>query len=528
MNKHNPNRGPRLDSVGRGPRRNLNQPSRMDSFSSPRRRISPARQQSSARPKNPTQQQRKNGPNKRQFDESIKAIGKEPRKKRSFFSRTKRNPRFKRNVKLFFQANFLLVFAVGGFLAFKLFSAAQSVVVDRGDSALGLQENIDPSQLKGEGDGRVNILLMGIPGDKNHDGNQLSDVNMVVSIDPVNNTAAMLSLPRDMYVDVPGYYQTRINAAHAIAEQDKAGTGPKVAKETVESVLDIDIHYFVRVDFQGFVDIIDRIGGVTVDVEQPIIDRTIESRYGGTHEETFRIDAGQQHLDGRVALQYVRTRKGINSGNDFGRARRQQQILKAVKDKVLTLGTFSNPVKLSGIIDAIGNHVRTDLSLSDMMRLLEIADSIDTSSVRNVVLSNAPDSYLASYNAGGAAVLVPKAGIGDYSEIRKFVKGDLFADGFLRKENAEVTVLNGTTEAGLASEVAETLEGVGYGIGDITNAPTSDVTQTVIYDQTGGAAPFTRRLLEQRFGVTVKDGLPATISSTSDFVIVLGTDYEEN
>src|SRR5690606_1750435 len=122
--------------------------------------------------------------------------------------------------------------------------------------ALALQGNIDPSQLNGEGDGRVNILLIGIGGDR-HEGGQLADTIMVASIDPFNNETALLSLPRDLRVAIPGQWSTKINAAHALGEESNfreqgyPNGGPGLLQKTVEEALGINIHYYVRVDFQG-------------------------------------------------------------------------------------------------------------------------------------------------------------------------------------------------------------------------------------------------------------------------------------
>lgn len=439
------------------------------------------------------------------------------RKRRKFLSRKI----FKRTLKF----GLLAVVLVGGFLLFKLFSAAQSVVVDRGETALGLQGDIDPSQLQTEGDSRVNFLLIGVGGD-NHDGGQLSDVNMVVSVDPVNKTVSMLSIPRDLYVDVPDHYATKINEAHALGEQREEGTGAKTLERTVEDMLDIELHYYVKADFQGFVDIVDALGGVSVDVDETLIDSTIEHSFGNDYRRTLYIEAGQNHFDGATALQYARCRKGLNCGNDFGRSERQQKLLQAIKDKALSLDTFSNPLKVGSVLDALGRHVRTNIDIyRDMDSILDLAEQIDGEDVDSFVLNNAPDNYLASSSIAGST-LVPKAGIGDFSEIQAFVKGDLFRDGFLIRENARVTVLNGTTIPGLASEVEERLSGLGYNVTDTDNAPRQTATQTTVYEANNNSSPYTRRLLELRMDTTVQTAVPAGLTSySSDYIIVVGEDY---
>ena len=148
------------------------------------------------------------------------------------------------------------------------FTALNGIIDRGGDGALALQENIQPSALKGEGDGRINIMLLGIGGDGHKAGN-LADSIIMASIDPFANEAAMLSIPRDMYVTIPGYYDTKVNAAHALDEDDPdlEGGGIELMKQTLEEILDISIHYYIRVDFQGFVEAIDNIGGIPVNLE---------------------------------------------------------------------------------------------------------------------------------------------------------------------------------------------------------------------------------------------------------------------
>lgn len=490
----------------------------MDSFGRPRRR--PLNQTKSLTGKvtsRPIQKKTEKKPRRINLDlDSIKAE-KRARKKGKKFSF--------RPSKLLKRTAQLLVIAVvfyAGLIGYKLFTAAQTAIVDRGEGALGLQGDLDPNQLKGEGDGRVNVLIIGIGGE-GHTGANLNDVNIVVSIDPTNNQVSMLSIPRDLYLTIPGYYTTRINAAYALGEDDPDTTGAAVLTETVESMLDINIHYFVTVDFKGFIRVVDRLGGINVDVKESIYDPFIENSFG-SGQQVFRVEPGEQHMDGAFALQYARSRK---TTSDFDRARRQQIVLQAVKQKALSLGTFSNPLKLADLIDAIGSHIRTDIQIGEMLRMVEIAQLISDDAVRSAVLDNAPDGLLAAQNIDGAAVLVPRLGLNNFSDIQRFVKSDLFADGFITKESASISVLNGTDTAGLAAKAADELKGLGYKISEVGNAKTKGTTTTLIYDNSGGSLPFTIKLLENRFGVTARGRLNEDIGQTGvqDIVIVLGQDY---
>ncbi len=410
-------------------------------------------------------------------------------------------------------------------------SAINSIIDRGGDGALAIQENIQPSALKGEGDGRINIMILGIGGDGHKAGN-LADTIMVISIDPFANEAAMLSIPRDLYVDVPGYYSTRINAAHSIGEDDPTleGGGIALMRQTLEEILDINLHYYIRIDFQGFVQAIDTVGGVTVTLDEPVYDPNFDWQFG---YNALNLPAGENHLDGQTALLLARARgaTGIGLGvarGDFGRGDRQRDIIVALKDKILDAGTYSNPVRINQLIGTAENHVRTDIQVSEMLRLYEIIGEIPSDKIISFGLDNGADNYLVSANIGGASVLQPRGG--SFLEIQKFVRSDLFEDGFIKQEKPVLDVYNGTTVPGYAGDVALELETYGYTVGAVENAPSQDYQQTIVYDLSNGEKPFTRELVAKRFGVTMKGAseLPAELKGTnSDFVVILGVDHAE-
>ena len=156
---------------------------------------------------------------------------------------------------------------------------------------------------------------------------------ILVTVDPGTKTAGMLSIPPDLLVPIPGHSENRINVAHFLGERDKyPGGGPALAKKTVQYTLGIPVQYYVRINFEGFEKLIDAIGGIQVEVKSAIHDEKYpDNNYGYM---TVDIPAGLQHMDGKTALQYARARHG---SSDFSRARRQQQVLRAVRDKVLSL-----------------------------------------------------------------------------------------------------------------------------------------------------------------------------------------------
>jgi LCP family protein required for cell wall assembly len=439
---------------------------------------------------------------------------------------TKKRWRFNRPSKRVMIAGGLVLGAIGLFLIGKFILATSRIITrNSGGGAPALAGKLDPNKLKGEGDGRVNILVLGIGGD-NHAGGNLSDTMLVVSIDPRTKDVAMLGLPRDMYVPIPGYGSTKINAAHAYGEQDEEGGGPVLAKQVVEKILDIPIHYYARIDFNGFKKAIDAVGGVDVVVEDALYDPAYPCD-GNAGYCPFSIRAGNQHLDGATALKFVRCRHG-SCGNDFGRAARQQQVLVALREKSISAPTLLNPSKISSLIDAVGDHVKTDLSLSDISKLIDIGKGVDPTKIVQKVLDTSPEGLLVSGNiAGSGYVEIPRAGVGNFSEIQQLVHS-IFVDNYIKEENAAVEVQNGTTRNGLATTVGNLLKSYQYNVVKTVTADNQNYSTTILYDYTGGKKPFTIRYLENRFGIKAqKASAPkaATGETAPDIRIIIGSDY---
>ncbi len=425
----------------------------------------------------------------------------------------------------------LLVGVVGLFFGAKILLATNRIISrNSSGGAPALSGNIDPTKLRGEGDGRVNILILGIGG-AGHEGGTLSDTMMVVSIDPRTKDVAMLGIPRDLYVPIPGYGSTKINAAHAYGESSKyPGGGPALAKKTVEKVLGVPIHYFARVDFDGFKKAVDSAGGVDIDVKTALYDEAYpdERRPGNT--KVLSIKAGMQHMNGARALEYSRSR---HSTSDFDRARRQQEVLQALRNKALSLQTLTDPRKISSLIDVVGDHFKTDFQLFEMKKLAEIAAQIDETKIINKVLDTTPEGLLVFGNIDGAgSVEIPKAGIGDFSEIQELVHS-IFVDNYLKDENARIVVQNGTTKNGLATTVGNLLKNYQYNVIKTVTADNQNYATSLLYDYTGGKKPYSIRYLENRFGVkAVKATPPAATNGvadeTPDIKIIIGADYRVN
>ncbi len=288
---------------------------------------------------------------------------------------------------------------------------------------------VQPEQLKGEGDGRINILLIGIGG-TGHPGGTLADTIMVASIDPINKKLAMLSIPRDLRVSLPNGGTGKINSVHSIGESAESGSGPQVLMDTVEKVLDLPIHYYARIDFSGFEKFIDALGGVTIDVPKALNDPLFPAD-DMIHYAPFSVKAGTQTMNGLTALKYARSRE---TTSDFDRAARQQLIILAVREKALSANVLANPQKLSELAGILGDHVRMDMTLTDVQHLLEIVKDIDRSQVVSKVLDNSADGPLMSVSENGY-YLVPKTG--NFKEVQR-IAHELFTDPNLVKERAKI------------------------------------------------------------------------------------------
>lgn len=415
----------------------------------------------------------------------------------------------------------LIIFAVLAWVGIGAFAAISKIITKNSNSSapfFSFTGNIDANKLNGEGDGRINILLLGVGG-AGHPGGQLTDTIMVASIDPQNKKIAFLSIPRDLYVPIEGFGWDKINTAHSDGENNvkKTGGGPALSKKTVSNILDLPIHYYIRGDFDGFTELVDKLGGVQVDVKKAISDPYYPAE-NMINYAPFYLKAGSQTLDGKTALKFARSRE---TSSDFDRASRQQQLLVAIKDKALNAGILANPKKITDIIKIIGNHVSTDMQVWEIERLVSMLKDIDTSNMVTKVLDNSADGPLVSVNDGGYYL---KTKTGDFKQIQN-IAHQIFSDPYLSKEKAKLEVLNATGQAGIAKDVQEMLVSYGY---NVVKIDTYNKTQdnTTISDYSSGKNPYTLEFLKKRFNATLKN--QSSSSNSIDLTLILGKDYLNN
>ncbi len=416
-----------------------------------------------------------------------------------------------------------LALAVGLFFGFKVYILEKNVLRG-GGNAPALAQKIDISTLKGEGDGRVNILILGIGG-PGHDGPDLTDTIMIASIDPINNQASLLSIPRDLWVKIPNNGSQKINAAFAYGKQQSKSkdshvntqAGLSLIEQTLKPIIGIPIHYRAVVDFAAFKQAIDAVGGVTFDVPEQLYDPTIAWE---NHNQSIIAKKGIQTFNGERALLYARSRE---TSTDFARGERQRQLLVALKDKVLSAGTYSNPKKVLQLLDSFGDNVYTDFTTGDLNRFYQVASQLPSSSIFSLDLVTEPHSLIANSSINGLSTLQPKLGLYDYSDIQGYIRNAL-KDGFIQQENAKIAIFNGTETIGLATLKSKELKSYGYNIVSVADAPKSDFAKSMLINVKGQKV-YTINYLEKRLGVKASSSLPAGfVAGGADFVIILGGD----
>jgi LCP family protein required for cell wall assembly len=370
---------------------------------------------------------------------------------------------------------------------------------------------------------RINVLLLGIDQREGEKGPWRTDTMILLSLDPVSNSASMLSIPRDLWTTIPGYGESRINTAHFTGDdQNYPGGGPALAKKTVWYALGVPVHNYVRVNFAGFEQLVDAIGGLDIEVPEDIYDAKYPTADYGTME--LFIPAGMQHMGGKLALQYARTRHG---SSDFARMGRQQQVLKAAFNKVLSLDIPLTRIPV--VLQLLGSSVQTDLTLQQIVTLVKAARGIDLANLRGGVIDGSITT----------TVVTPQGWmveVADWDKVRTLVD-DLFPAtpvvlpnevsspvAGVVAEQAQVAIYNGTMSADLAQVTAALLSSKGYVIAGYNNADRFDHAETLIVVYRG--KPLTAAALAEELGV----GADSIIDQPSpgeavDIAVILGQDY---
>jgi len=379
--------------------------------------------------------------------------------------------------------------------------------------------------LSGQQEDRINILLLGIGG-PGHDGPYLSDTNIILSVKPSTNQISMISIPRDLMAKIDDHGYRKINSADAFGEAELPGSGGEYATKIFEDTFNIKIPYYVRVDFTAFKDLVDAVGGVTINVTNPFTDTSFPGP--GTSYETVSFTAGTQQMDGDRALIFARSRHGNNGeGSDFARAKRQQMVLAALKQKFLSAETYLNPVKIQEIFQSISSHVTTNLDLNQMIYLAGMGKDLNGGDIKTLVLDDSPTGFLKPITSeDGAFLLVPKTG--DYVGIDSAIYGIFDATSTPTIETpvqtvqtkalpgAKIEIQNGTWRLGLAARTKQNLEEKGFAISYISNSSMRPVANTTMYILNPNVSTEVVKQLEQELNVQPSNTLPNWLETNYD------------
>jgi LCP family protein required for cell wall assembly len=428
---------------------------------------------------------------------------------------------------------FLTIAALAGLFVFdrvRKFIAASDMLpdftIEHSETAEVVYEPGKPLP-RWEGTDRVNVLLMGIDQREHEQGPWRTDTMLVLTIDPVTMTGGMLSIPRDLWVPIPGYDEGRINTAHYLGElYDYPGGGPALAAKTMQYNLGVPIQHYARFNFAAFEELVDLIGGIDVYVEEEISDPTYPDE--GYGYDPLYIAAGRQHFDGEMALKYARTRHTI--GGDFDRAKRQQQVLLAVFEQVTRLDLLPELApRAPDLWQTFQGSVVTDLTLDQAIALAQLASEVDPENIRYVVI----DQYYTQFwdTPDGQQVLIPLRDrireLRDYIFTTEAPLPEQAQDPATRLETeaAVSEVLNGTATAGLAALTADYLEQQGLQVARADNADQSDYSESLIIVHTGKnyTAEYVARLLDLPLTAVVHGADP---NAEYDISIIIGADYQ--
>jgi len=350
---------------------------------------------------------------------------------------------------------------------------------------------------------RLNVLLLGIDS-RSDSTTQNTDTMIVLSLDPVNKTAAMLSIPRDVYIDRPGVFTDKINAAYAYGGYD-------LTRRVVEDLLGIRLNAYALVDFDAFTKIVDAVGGVVIDVKRPVRDESYPTPDYGV--ERLDIPAGPQLMDGGSALRFARSR---HDTNDYSRAQRQQLVLSALRTRI-SEGDFLRG--LPGLLDRVGSAVQTNFDPANILPLARFGTGIDGDAIRSEVLYPCGGSYphceLQSSGGDGGFYLIP-----DRAKIRDLAAA-LFYDPQVKSEGASVEVRNAGARTGVAQSIADRLAERAFTVSTVSDGATARSAVLV----RNGSKRYTANALAAQLGGLPVDTLSGSDTTAADIVVRVGTDF---
>ncbi|MBI2634638.1 LCP family protein [Candidatus Peregrinibacteria bacterium] len=391
-------------------------------------------------------------------------------------------------------------------------------------------------ELQIDGYGHSNFLILGT-GDKTYDGGNLTDSIIVASLDDENKLITMTSIPRDLYVQDEKIGDSRINEVYFNAKTSlgSSNEGLNYLREKVEIIMGIPIHYWLKVDFTGFKELVDAIGGIDISVEQAIYDPNYpqDNSYG---YQTFSLPAGQRHMDGATALKYARSR---STTSDFDRAKRQQQIIYAMKEKALQTETIIDTNRINSILQTLRENIETNITVKEILTLGSIAGDYSPEQISHRLIHDDPTQCGGFLYPpvrelyGGMAILLPAGG----SEFIHLYSDLTFNTPQIAKENLRLQILNGTKRAGIAGETKQILQRFCLNVARYGNGARQDIEQTTYYyspnknDDRKDDRPETLNFLQKIIPGVESVVIPPEYQEyiqTADIILEIGKDYTDS
>lgn len=436
---------------------------------------------------------------------------------------------------------------VAGYFIFRITSnfIAKATIFNPGGAPLPSDETADPAFTSEPGmtptappldtftmpeawDGktRVNLLVMGIDARSPDAANPLTDTMILFTLDPVNNTAGMLSIPRDLWVKIPGSDYNKINTAYSIGERFQLpGGGPALAAKTVENLLGVPVHFYAQVDFKAFVKFVDLIDGVKITTTESVQLNIVDTKFSQW------LEPGTYTLTGDLALAYVRYRE--QNGGDIARSQRQQQVIMAIRDRILHFNMLPKLIQRAPeLYESLSQGIRTNLTLEQVIQLaIKVLNDIPRDQIAHAAITF--QDATPGTSPDGLSILRP------IPDRIRAVRDSVFGGGgaidvqdpttmlnVLAEESATVSIMDGSSTGGLAERTAEYLKSQGINVVEQGNAAYSTYTTITFY----GAKPYTLNYLVKFLGVTE----PYRITYAYDpnapihISVVLGDDFAAN
>jgi anionic cell wall polymer biosynthesis LytR-Cps2A-Psr (LCP) family protein len=493
------------------------------------------------------------------IDESLREIDSvEPvkklsrRQRRRIDKNSKPKSKAKRIIKWFFILLLIAVIGIGGFVGFRALVATSSIFKG---SIFDFAQN---KPLQQDANGRTNILILGTSqDDPGHQGGDLTDSMLILSIDQTKKNAYMISIPRDLWVQYgvacPAGYAGKINAYYSCVTNGTTADDKRAALAAssafIGNIFGLNIQYGVNIDYTVFRDVVNAVGGhVTVDIEgdgsvpagvKPgsVMDSNFDWKCGATYSARLKncppnghfIDygPGPVTLDAEHALYLAQARGDIAptwglAQSNFDREANQRKLLVAIREKAASGGFITNLPGILDLVNSLGDNLHTTFQVNEIKTLISLAQNINSNDIKSIPLNTSGSSVMTTGDVGGQSVVEPAAGTFNYSDLQSYIKQQLSSDPVVR-ENSSVEVLNGSGVAGAAQTEADKLKTDGLIIGVIDTAPTGTYDPVDIYviDKTKTATLAKLKTIYPNAVINTTSA-PVTVDGSTGFVVVIG------